>query len=509
MDDYMFTSNVARCRNVIEHTTYLEMVSYSDPTLNTIEEHPLTPDEFENFLNRRGAFAPPELPEGVVQIACVRLILQLNAKHPDTFATNVLSFPSATYISMVKTMNLPFRSIESGSAVGPIFWAAYDQDEKNPHLQIVNRKSDVRKKGLTRGWELTLSHDINSGLTTGYAKGTESSDMVESIKHLKACILQIGHPMLLPAIIFSHDISYKTDLKQRDARDWLRKLEHAVSMRSEIEEKEGYVREGVIDLDAINRDLVECHSQVLWKRPKAYLQILAQLEKAMKMFEEKLPERRKDETMRALQASMLARFDFYRVKLQGIDSYAYTTLQRLDIQRSALYNIIAQKESKLNFQMAKEQRQLAHAAKRDSSTMKTISLLSAIFFPGAYLASVFSMTFFNFQNEPGTPAVSESFWLYWAVTIPCTMIIVGWWYVWEKKRERRYSLEDIDLEKGSDDMEKEIMATMRKRTMSKASTWERQNPMGNANGNGHVHAHVHGISEKVHGIGEKLGKKME
>lgn len=63
-------SNVARCRNVIEHTTYLEMVSYSvrdasvimkkllltslqDPTLNSIEEHPLTPDEFENFLNRR------------------------------------------------------------------------------------------------------------------------------------------------------------------------------------------------------------------------------------------------------------------------------------------------------------------------------------------------------------------------------------------------------------------------------------------------------------------------
>ncbi|KAG4031171.1 hypothetical protein MFRU_010g02960 [Monilinia fructicola] len=506
MDDYMFTTNVARCRNVHENTSYLEMVSYSDPSFNSIEEHPLTPDEFENFLNRRGAFAPPELPEGVVQLACIRLILQLNAKHPDTFAPNVLSFPSATYISMVKTMNLPYRSIESGSAVGPIFWAAYDQDEKNPHLQIVNRKSDVRKKGLTRGWELTLSHDINHGITTGYAKGTESSDMNESIKHLKACILQIGHPMLLPAIIFSHDISFKTDLKQRDARDWLRRLEHAVSMRSEIEEKEGYVREGVIDLDAINRDLVECHSQVLWKRPKAYLQILQQLEKAMVMFDERLPEERKDETMRALQASMLARYDFYRVKLQGIESYAYTTLQRLDIQRSALYNIIAQKESKLNFQMAKEQRQLAHAAKRDSSTMKTISLLSAIFFPGVYLASVFSMTFFNFQDD-GTPAVSESFWVYWAVTIPCTMIIVGWWYVWEKKRERRYNLEDIDLEKGSDDMEKEIMATMRKRTMSKASTWDRKNPpMGNGGISG---GHVHAIGEKVQGIGEKLGKKME
>jgi len=314
-----------------------------------------------------------------------------------------------------------------------------------------------------------LSHDINAGITNGYAKGTSSSDLVEVMKHLKACVPQVGHPMLVPVIIFSHDVSFKTDIKQRDARDWLRRLEHAVSMRSEIEEKEGYVKEGVVDLDAVNRDLVECHSQVLWKRPKAYLEILAGIESAMKKFYDRLPEDRKDAVMRALQASMEARMDFYRNKLQGIESYAHTTLQRLDIQRNALYNIIAQKESKLNFQMAGEQRKLAHAAKRDSAAMKTISLLGVIFFPGAYLASVFSMTFFNFQD--GASTVSEQFWIYWAVTIPITIFIVAVWYVWEKRREAKYDKEDMDLEKGSEDMEKSIMATMRKRTMSKASTW--------------------------------------
>jgi hypothetical protein len=121
--------------------------------------------------------------------------------------------------------------------------------------------------------------------------------------------------------------------------------------------------------------------------------------------------------------------------------------------------------------MAGEQRKLAHASTRDSSAMKIISLLGAIFFPGAYLASVFSMTFFNFQNEENY--VSSGFWIYWAVTIPITMLIVGIWYVWEKKREARYDQEDRDLEKGSEDMEKSIMATMRARTMSKASTWEK------------------------------------
>lgn len=120
--------------------------------------------------------------------------------------------------------------------------------------------------------------------------------------------------------------------------------------------------------------------------------------------------------------------------------------------------------------MAGEQRKLAHASGRDSAAMKTISLLGAIFFPGAYLASVFSMTFFNFQDENAT--VSEKFWIYWAVTVPITAIIVAVWYIWEKKREARYAREDLDLEKGSEAMEKVIMATMRKRTMSKASTWD-------------------------------------
>jgi hypothetical protein len=202
--------------------------------------------------------------------------------------------------------------------------------------EIINRKSDVRKKGYTRGWELMLSHDVNNATTTGYAKGTPSSDMVECIRHLKACALQVGHPVLLPMIIFSHDVSFKTDIKQRDARDWLRRLEHAVSMRSEIEEREGYVKEGVVDLDAINRDLVECHSQVLWKRPRAYLEILAEIDQALKRFLERLPEKRQDDEVMKLHASMESRLEFYRVKLQGIDSYAYTTLKRLDIQRSAV-----------------------------------------------------------------------------------------------------------------------------------------------------------------------------
>lgn len=86
--------------------------------------------------------------------------------------------------------------------------------------------------------------------------------------------------------------------------------------------------------------------------------------------------------------------------------------------------------------------------------------------------SIFSTTFFNFQTASDIPsAVSPNFWLYWVVTIPVTVTVVGLWLWWDKKREERYDREDAELEKGSEQMERHIMAAMRKRAMTKGGTW--------------------------------------
>jgi hypothetical protein len=52
------------------------------------------------------------------------------------------------------------------------------------------------------------------------------------------------------------------------------------------------------------------------------------------------------------------------------------------------------------------------------------------------------------------------FWLYWAFTIPITLLVVGIWNGWESSRARRYEKEDEDLENGSAEMEKNIMRSM-------------------------------------------------
>ncbi len=139
-----------------------------------------------------------------------------------------------------------------------------------------------------------------------------------------------------------------------------------------------------------------------------------------------------------------------------------------------LYNIIAQKESKLNLEMAGQQRRLAHSAKRDSQSMKTLSILGALFLPATYLASVFSMTFFNFQanGDGDSPVVSSTLWIYFAITVPVTAAVLGMLKWWDKRREKMYAEEDTDVESGIDKLEAQIMASMRKRTLSKQRTWD-------------------------------------
>lgn len=124
--------------------------------------------------------------------------------------------------------------------------------------------------------------------------------------------------------------------------------------------------------------------------------------------------------------------------------------------------------------MAGQQRRLAHSSKRDSASMKTLSLLGAVFLPATYLASLFGMNFFNFQQDGAddAPVISPLLWIYFVITVPVTVVIVMFWRWWDQRREARNAAEDDDLEAGIEKMEAQIMSNMRKRTMSKIRTWD-------------------------------------
>ncbi|CAI4218852.1 unnamed protein product [Parascedosporium putredinis] len=164
-------------------------------------------------------------------------------------------------------------------------------------------------------------------------------------------------------------------------------------------------KDGMADIEDTNRALVECHAQVLRKRPQDWLEIIANMEEAMSLFRSRtLPDAWTD-GLEATHTSILGRLAFYRTKLRAIEGYVHTTIERLSIQRNALTNVMAHRESIVNLQMMAmitDQRRIAQASKKDGNALKRLSMMGAIFFPGTFVASLFSMSFFNFRGADPT-----------------------------------------------------------------------------------------------------------
>ena len=112
--------------------------------------------------------------------------------------------------------------------------------------------------------------------------------------------------------------------------------------------------------------------------------------------------------------------------------------ERMTLQLNVLWNFVAQVDNALNAS-------LAAAAGRDSTSMKILAFIAALFLPGSFVAGIFSMSMFNWQysegrtdgQSPGGAVVSTRFWLYWAIAVPLTLATLMGWGVWWRVEMRR------------------------------------------------------------------------
>ena len=76
--------------------------------------------------------------------------------------------------------------------------------------------------------------------------------------------------------------------------------------------------------------------------------------------------------------------------------------------------------------------------------MKAITLLTMAFLPATFVATIFSMGFFEFQKD-GTASelrVAPQVWMYVAVTVPLTIVVLCACALWLKWNERRLAAEE-------------------------------------------------------------------
>lgn len=93
--------------------------------------------------------------------------------------------------------------------------------------------------------------------------------------------------------------------------------------------------------------------------------------------------------------------------------------------------------------------EIALATGRDSRHMRTISIVTMVFLPGTFFATIFSMQVFNWfpGGDDGT-VVSHYIWIYVLITVVATLLTLGTWYyfvVWRHRARKEVEEDEIHL----------------------------------------------------------------
>lgn len=90
---------------------------------------------------------------------------------------------------------------------------------------------------------------------------------------------------------------------------------------------------------------------------------------------------------------------------------------------------------------------MAISTSRDSSAMKSLAVTTAVFLPGSYIATLFSMSMFNWQANSTTdasgsttssPVVMHYIWIYWLITALLTIVVLSRWRFWWTVQDRAF-----------------------------------------------------------------------
>jgi len=79
--------------------------------------------------------------------------------------------------------------------------------------------------------------------------------------------------------------------------------------------------------------------------------------------------------------------------------------------------------------------------------MKTLAIVTMLFLPGTFVASLFSMPLFDWSGNSNA-IVGPNFRLYWAVTLPLTfttLLVYAIWSVWYHRQTKDETMHVVEM----------------------------------------------------------------
>ncbi|KAH7144415.1 hypothetical protein B0J13DRAFT_44321 [Dactylonectria estremocensis] len=116
-----------------------------------------------------------------------------------------------------------------------------------------------------------------------------------------------------------------------------------------------------------------------------------------------------------------------------------TTLSRIQAQQTTIDNLIS-------ITIARNSQISAQEGLRDSRSMKTIAIVTLVFLPGTFVASLFSMSMFDWEagRKEGQVVSAKWLWVFFAISVPLTLLVLLTWAWWHRRAERKFKARERD-----------------------------------------------------------------
>ncbi|QDS73991.1 hypothetical protein FKW77_008616 [Venturia effusa] len=336
----------------------------------------------------------------------------------------ILSFP-AFPVTIFRNVSISY-SIDSKETC--VFLNTVEIASLEPRPDVTRRRHRIHRVNSAK-----IAQSTNAQISTATASSSDDWQQM-----LNICDAYWAHPLLMPIIlmdIFSH--SLENDIARNIAE--VERLENTITAMPSL----GMDYRPLAEREDIGLVLRELHDNLKyaiklldaarWTRRSAQLLLDTGNELHIEL--------RKRNAGPEKEWHQLKDFLEDMVELSShLEPDPVMTQQRCQSQIDILQNKIAQEDNLLAARMAV-------SASRDSSAMKALAVITALFLPGSYVATLFSMSMFNWQAGNGSDTagpttsslvVMPSIWIYWVIVLPLTLFVLVGWRVWWTLQDRAF-----------------------------------------------------------------------
>jgi len=143
----------------------------------------------------------------------------------------------------------------------------------------------------------------------------------------------------------------------------------------------------------------------------------------------------------------LARIESLISRAQGVSALIQNILDIRTGESNSRINSAVHDITEQGIQENKLIKRLTHQSTQDTRVMKVIALISAIFLPATFVATLFGSNFFGFKSEDGRNflAVAENVWIYIVTAVAMSSLAVAAWFLW-LRRNRAVSTTSAGLD---------------------------------------------------------------